>query len=55
MKAKPALVARVNDGTGKFPRIPVKFRRNASSFQFSGRTVVSFTLPMSSASMPGTL
>ena len=32
MKAKPALVARVNDGSGTFPRIPVKLRRNAIVF-----------------------
>lgn len=28
MKAKPALLARVNDGSGKFPRVPVKIVRN---------------------------
>jgi integrase len=28
VKAKPALVARVNDGTGKFPRVPVTIVRN---------------------------
>ena len=32
MKAKPALVARVNDGTGKFPRIRVEIRRRAIVF-----------------------
>jgi integrase len=32
MKAKPALVARVNDGSGKFPRIPVQIRRRAIVF-----------------------
>lgn len=32
MKAKPALVARVNDGSGSFPRIPVTIRRRAIVF-----------------------
>jgi integrase/recombinase XerD len=32
MKAKPALVARVNDGSGAFPRIPVTIRRRAIVF-----------------------
>lgn len=32
MKAKPALVARVNDGSGKFPRVPVTIRRRAIVF-----------------------
>lgn len=32
MKARPALVARVNDGTGAFPRIPVMIRRRAIAF-----------------------
>jgi hypothetical protein len=32
MKVKPALFARVNDGTGSFPRIPVSIRRRASVF-----------------------
>jgi len=29
VKAKPTLVARVNDGSGKFPRVPVKIVRNS--------------------------
>lgn len=32
MKAQPALVARVNDGSGAFPRIPVIIKRNAVVF-----------------------
>jgi integrase len=32
MRAKPALVARVNDGTKAFPRIPVEIRRRAIVF-----------------------
>ncbi len=44
MKAKPALVARVNDGTGKFPRVPVETKANKVKFPINalGRT---FTLP----------
>ncbi len=37
MKAKPALVARVNDGTGTFPRIPVEIRRRAIVFPIERR------------------
>jgi integrase len=44
MKAAPTLVARVNDGTGKFPRVSVKIVRNVISMPIKalGR---SFTQP----------
>ncbi len=45
MKAKPALVARVNDGTGTFPRVPVQIARRAIVFPIERKDGKSFFRP----------
>jgi hypothetical protein len=37
MKAKPALAARVDDGTGAFPRVPMRIRHRAIAFPLEGK------------------